>query len=125
MDVTASRAALDSRYAAPVEPGSFEPRNHFYARVLNAQIHPLVAFFLRMSNRRIVNRYCHLNPRVEPGYLEKVLEYAPKHFRWAGADLFCTTTAAGTRRLVVVETNSGPSGNTAMPMPSEDDEQAG
>jgi hypothetical protein len=125
MDVTASRAALDSRYAAPVEPGSFEPRNHFYARVLNAQIHPLVAFFLRMSNRRIVNRYCHLNPRVEPGYLEKVLEYAPKHFRWAGADLFCTTTAAGNRRLVVVETNSCPSGNKSMPMPSEDDEQAG
>ncbi len=125
MDVTASRAALDSRYAAPVEPGSFEPRNHFYARVLNAQIHPLVAFFLRMSNRRIVNRYCHLNPRVEPGYLEKVLEYAPKHFRWAGADLFCTTTAAGNRRLVVVETNSCPSGNKSMPIPSEDDEQAG
>ena len=125
MDVTASRAALDSRYAAPVEPGSFEPRNHFYARVLNAQIHPLVAFFLRMSNRRIVNRYCHLNPRVEPGYLEKVLEYAPKHFRWAGADLFCTTTAAGNRRLVVVETNSCPSGNKSMPIPSDDDEQAG
>ena len=125
MEVTASRAALDSQYAAPVEPGSFEPRNHFYARVLNAQIHPLVSFFLRMSNRRIVNRYCHLNPRVDPEYLENVLEYAPTHFRWAGADLFCTTTAAGNRRLVVVETNSCPSGNKSMPIPSDDDEQAG
>lgn len=125
MDVTAPRAELDRQHAASVEPGSFEPRNHFYARVLNAQIHPLVSFFFRMSKRRIINRYCHLNPRVDPEYLESVLSYAPKHFRWAGADLFCTTTAAGNRRLVVVETNSCPSGNKSMPSPSDDDEQAG
>jgi len=125
MDVTASRAALEGLHATAVPPGSFEPRNHFYSRVLNAQIHPLVAFFLRMSNRRIVNRYCHLNPRVDPAYLERVLTHAPKHFRWAGADLFCTTTAAGNRRLVVIETNSCPSGNKSMPPPSDDDEQAG
>lgn len=125
MDVTASRAALHRQHATLVPPGSFEPRNHFYARVLNAQIHPLVSFFLRMSNRRIVNRYCHLNPRVDPQALEEVLSYSPKHFQWAGADLFCTTTAAGNRRLVVVETNSCPSGNKSMPIPSDDDEQAG
>ena len=125
MDVTASRAALDSPFASLVAPESFEPRNHFYSRVLNAQIHPLVSFFLRMSNRRIVNRYCHLNPRVDPEYLTSVLAYAPRHFRWAGADLFCTTTAAGNRRLVVIETNSCPSGNKSMPILSEDDEQAG
>ena len=125
MDVTASRASLDSQHAAVITPGSFEPRNHFYARVLNAQIHPLVSFFLRMSNSRIINRYCHLNPRVDPAFLERVLAYVPKHFRWAGADLFCTTTAAGNRRLVVVETNSCPSGNKSMPIPSDDDEQAG
>ncbi|MFZ1865164.1 MAG: hypothetical protein WAU39_13135 [Polyangiales bacterium] len=125
MDVTASRAALHRQHATPVPPGSFEPRNHFYARVLNAQIHPLVSFFLRMSKRRIVNRYCHLNPRVDPDALEEVLSYSPKYFQWAGADLFCTTTAAGNRRLVVLETNSCPSGNKSMPIPSDDDEQAG
>jgi len=125
MDITASRASLDSQHAAVITPGSFEPRNHFYARVLNAQIHPLVSFFLRMSNNRIINRYCHLNPRVDPAFLEEVLAYVPKHFRWAGADLFCTTTAAGNRRLVVVETNSCPSGNKSMPIQSDDDEQAG
>jgi hypothetical protein len=125
MDVTASRAALDSPHASVVAPESFEPRNHFYSRVLNAQIHPLVSFFLRMSNQRIVNRYCHLNPRVDPEFLTSVLAYTPKHFRWAGADLFCTTTAAGNRRLVVIETNSCPSGNKSMPIPSDDDEQAG
>ncbi len=125
MDITASRVVLDSQRAMPVDPGSFEPKNHFYSRVLNAQIHPLVGFFLRMSNRRIVNRYCHLNPRVDPQFLESVLSYVPKHFRWAGADLFCTTTAAGNRRLVVIETNSCPSGNKSMPIPSDYDEQAG
>lgn len=125
MDVTASRASLDRLNSTLVPPGSFEPRNHFYARVLNAQIHPLVAFFLRMSNRQIVHRYCHLNPRVDPAFLQDVLGYTPRHFRWAGADLFCTTTAAGNRRLVVVETNSCPSGNKSMPIPSDDDEQAG
>ncbi len=125
MDVTASRAALHRPHATVVPPGSFEPRNHFYSRVLNAQIHPLVSFFLRMSNKRIVNRYCHLNPRVDPEALQEVLAYSPKHFQWAGADLFCTTTAAGNRRLVVIETNSCPSGNKSMPIPSDDDEQAG
>ena len=125
MDVTAARAALDRTHATVVTPGAFEPRNHFYSRVLNAQIHPLVAFFLRMSNRRIVNRYCHLNPRVDPEFLEQILSHAPDHFRWAGADLFCTTTAAGNRRLVVIETNSCPSGNKSMPPPSDDDEQSG
>jgi hypothetical protein len=125
MDVTASRAALDSPHASAVAPESFEPRSHFYSRVLNAQIHPLVSFFLRLSNRRIVKRYCHLNPRVDPEYLTSVLSYTPKHFRWAGADLFCTTTAAGNRRLVVIETNSCPSGNKSMPILSDDDEQAG
>jgi len=125
VDITASVAALHSPHASVVLPESFEPRNHFYNRVLNAQIHPLVSFFMRMSNRRIVNRYCHLNPRVDPEFLTEVLAYAPKHFRWAGADLFCTTTAAGNRRLVVIETNSCPSGNKSMPIPSDEDEQAG
>ncbi|MGB5810839.1 MAG: hypothetical protein WBG86_09930 [Polyangiales bacterium] len=78
-----------------------------------------------MSHRRIVQRYCHLNPRADPEFLESVLAYSPKRFRWAGADLFCTTTAAGSRRLLVIETNSCPSGNKSMPLVSDDDEQAG
>ena len=31
-----------------VPPGSFEAERHFYPRVLNAQIHPLVRFFLSL-----------------------------------------------------------------------------
>ena len=125
MEVTAPQRVLSRRHCDFIQPGTFEPRNHFYPRVLNAQIHPLVSYFLRMSNQRLISRYCHLNPRVDPEMLGSVLSSVPEHFRWAGADLFCTTTAAGDRRLVVIETNSCPSGNKAMPLPSDDDEQGG
>ncbi len=32
--------------AAIYRPGDFEPSEHFYPRVLNAQLHPLVRHFL-------------------------------------------------------------------------------
>jgi len=124
-EVTLSADMLNAPSADLVEPGSFEPRNHFYPRVLNAQIHPLVSYFMRMSNQRLINRYCHLNPRVDPIFLADVLAYVPKHLRWAGADLFYTTTAAGHRRMIIIETNSCPSGNKSMPILSDDDEHAG
>ena len=125
MELTASHSILSSDHAQTISPGAFRPRRHFYARVVNAQIHPLVAFFLRLSNSRIVERYCHLNPRVDPDILNSILSEPTRYLKWAGADLFCTTTAAGNRRLVVLETNSCPSGNKSMPLLSEDNEQAG
>ena len=125
MEVTASRTELDAGHATLIHTGSFRPRQHFYPRVLNAQIHPLVAYFLRLSNRRIVERYCHLNPRVDPEVLGALLSEPSTHLRWAGADLFCTTTAAGNRRLVVLETNSCPSGNKSMPLLNDENEKAG
>jgi hypothetical protein len=125
MELTASTSVLSRHHAVTVSPGSFVPREHFYPRVLNAQIHPLVAFFLRLSNARIVERYCHLNPRVDTDRLSELLAEPATHLKWAGADLFCTTTAAGNRRLVVLETNSCPSGNKSMPPLREDDELAG
>ncbi|MDH3648023.1 MAG: hypothetical protein OER80_14785 [Gammaproteobacteria bacterium] len=85
----------------------------------------MVAFFLRMSNEGIVARYCHLNPRVDPEFLAGLLAEPAEYLRWAGTDLFCTTTATGRRRLVVLETNSCPSGNKSMPPLSDDNEQAG
>ena len=54
-------------------PGSFESENHFYTRVHNAQIHTLVRFFLGLSNERIVERYCHLKPRVDRAALTALL----------------------------------------------------
>lgn len=107
------------------QPGSFEPENHFYTRVLNAQIHSTVRYLFSMSNERIALRYAHLNPRVDRDALLGYLAYQPKHFLWAGSDLFHVTTATGVRSMVVLETNSCPSGQKSMPLYEEHDEQGG
>eukprot|EP01018_Ginkgo_biloba_P029595 Gb_19197 [translate_table: standard] len=108
-----------------VEPGAFEPSQHFYPRVLNAQINPLVRAFLTLGNDRIGKRYCHLHPEADPVVVAKVLRQCTKYFQWGGADLFLTTTDHGQKRMVVVETNSCPSGQKSMPLANEDMEHAG
>lgn len=40
-----------------VLPGEYDPLAHFYPRVPNAQLHPLVRFFLSLGNARIAERY--------------------------------------------------------------------
>ncbi|KAI8377702.1 uncharacterized protein BYT42DRAFT_497281 [Radiomyces spectabilis] len=108
--------------ARVVSQGEFEPEQHFYPRVLNAQIHPLVQSFFTLGNERIIARYTHLNPQVKPEDLKEVLSYQPQHFHWAGSDLFNVTTASGQRQMIVIETNSCPSGQKSMPLLSETDE---
>lgn len=53
------------------------------------------------------------------------LVFSLRYFQWAGADLFATTSDRGQKRLVVVETNSCPSGQKSMPLANEDMEHAG
>lgn len=108
-----------------VDPGSFEIERHFYPRVLNAHIHPMVRFFLGMGNARIAERYCHLHPEAKAEAVTSLLKQGTRWFRWGGADLFLVTTETGMRRIVVIETNSCPSGQKSMPRPDEEDEQAG
>ena len=105
-----------------IQPGSFDPVNHWYPKALNATIHPMVDFFLHLSKERIVDRYCHLRPMVNKQYLEEILSYRPKHFRWAGADLINVTTEGGKRQMVVIENNSCPSGQKSMPLLNDHDE---
>ncbi len=111
--------------AVRVKPGSFDMENHYYTKVLNAQLHPMVSFFLNLSNDKIIQRYCHLNPMVEKFPLENVLNYKPSYIYWAGSDLFNVTTSAGARKMVIVETNSCPSGQKSMPLLNDHDEQGG
>ncbi len=108
-----------------VEPGDFEPQEHFYERVLNAQLHPLVHFFMHLGNDRIAERYCHMHPEAKPEAVHEILAKRPRFFRWGGADLFLTSSQQGRRRVVVIETNSCPSGQKSMPLLNEADEQAG
>ncbi|KAJ7527620.1 hypothetical protein O6H91_16G063900 [Diphasiastrum complanatum] len=108
-----------------IEPGAFEPSEHFYPRVLNAQIHPLVRSFLCLGNERIKKRYCHLHPEARAEAVDKALNFTTRYFKWGGADLFSTTSDRGQKRFVVVETNSCPSGQKSMPLANEEMEHAG
>ncbi|KAH7331624.1 hypothetical protein KP509_20G043900 [Ceratopteris richardii] len=108
-----------------VKPGSFDPVNHFYPRVLNAQMHPIVRSFFRLGNDRIAQRFCHLHPEVDAACVADVLHRSTRLFQWGGSDLFITTSGSGQKRLVVVEMNSCPSGQKSMPLYKEDCEQGG
>jgi hypothetical protein len=101
-----------------IQPGEFEAHNHWYPKALNATIHPMVNFFLNLTQDRIIKRYCHLNPMVRPEALSELLNYKPRFFHWAGSDLINVTSAGGMRQMVVIETNSCPSGQKSMPSKS-------
>ncbi len=107
------------------KPDNFEQENHFYPKALNSQLHSMVSYFLNLSNERIIERYAHLNPQVDTKALNEVLNYQSKHFFWGGADLFYVTTESGNRKMVVLETNSCPSGQKSMPPRSDSDEHRG
>lgn len=70
-----------------VREGDFEAETHFYPRVLNSTIHPLVSAFFSLGNERFLARYLHLNPQVNPETLKSMLDYSPRFFQWAGAFL--------------------------------------
>ncbi len=106
-------------------PGSFETAEHFYPRVLNAHIHPLIHNLMNMGNERIASRYCHMHPEVDAQAVTQLLSERPKYFRWGGCDLFHVTTEDGIRQVVVIETNSCPSGQKSMPRVIESLEKSG
>ena len=106
-----------------IQPNSFITEEHWYPKALNATIHPMVNFFLNLSKERIINRYCHLNPRVDRDFLEETLQYQCKYFHWSGADLINATSAAGNRKMVVIENNSCPSGQKSMPLLDDNQEE--
>ncbi len=108
-----------------VEPGSFESHQHWYPKALNAAIHPMINFFLNLENKLIIDRYCHLHPKVKATRLKEVLSYQPKYYLWSGADLINVTNARGKRQMVVIENNSCPSGQKSMPLQSETLRQGG
>lgn len=108
-----------------IPPGSFETTDHYYPRVLNAHIHPLVRNLMDMGNERIATRYCHLHPEVDGQAVKNLLNSQPKYFCWGGCDLFHVTSEEGLRSVLVVETNSCPSGQKSMPRVQEANEKGG
>lgn len=114
-----------SQAAQIIQPGHFEADKHWYPKALNATIHPMVNFFLNLDQERILRRYCHIHPKVSYDSLRTILNYQPQQFRWAGADLIHVTTEKGNRKMVVIETNSCPSGQKSMPLTDDFQEQGG
>lgn len=108
-----------------VSPGSFASGDYWYPRAINALVHPMVAYFMNMSNRRIAERYCYRHPQVQPKKLLQLLSYKPHHFKWGGSDLMHATNHRGQDRMVVIETNSCPSGQKSFPLLDESQEQGG
>lgn len=102
--------------------GDFEPVSHFYPRVLNAQLHPLVRHFFHLGPRRVAQRYAHLHPSTSAEQILALLRHRGNHFRWGGSDLFLATDDRGVRNVVVIETNSCPSGQKSMPLLDDADE---
>jgi hypothetical protein len=62
---------------------------------------------------------------VKPDDLMKWMKYQPKHFYWAGTDLIHVTSEQGKRQMVVIETNSCPSGQKSMPLLDDNLEMGG
>lgn len=100
-----------------MEPGDFEPADHWYPRALNSNLHPLVAFFLTLSNEQIIERYTRFRSGVDALALQEILKYQPRYFKWAGTDLIHVADGSGQRQMIVIETNSCPSGQKSMPLP--------
>lgn len=103
-------------------PGTFEAENHWYPKALNATIHPMINYFMNLDKQKIIDRYCHLHPKVNKVYLESLLGYECKHFLWCGADLINSTSENGFRKMVIIENNSSPSGQKSMPLIDENKE---
>jgi len=82
-----------------VEPGDFEPADHWYPRALNSNIHPLVSTFLNLSHKQIAERYLRLNPKADLEAVMSILQYQPKYFRWSGTDMMHVTNNEGNRKL--------------------------
>lgn len=106
-------------HAERIRPGHFVGENYFYDGILNASLHPLVASFLRLSNKDLAKHYASLCPGVNEQALNEVFAYEPAHFHWAGADLLHASDASGARRMILLETNSCPSGQKSMPPTDE------
>ncbi|MCA9600508.1 MAG: hypothetical protein KC417_00705 [Myxococcales bacterium] len=108
-------AELRRAFAVEIHPGRFRPEAHFYPRAREATIHRTVAAFLEADPAALRRRYLERHPEVAPHELDAVWRYAPRHLRWAGGDLFAARTAEGRREMVLIETNSCPSGMKSMP----------
>lgn len=99
------------KHAVALTAADFHFANHFYPKVQRAHCAGLGKRFFALTNAAVAQRYCELNPDVDRLVLDECLAYQPKYFRWAGCDLFNVTDGNGKRQMIIIETNSCPSGS--------------
>ena len=99
---------------------SWRGEGYFSEHASRATIDPTVAKFMKMTSMDMINRYSRLHPLINCDVLQRYMKYVPIYFHWAGADLFPVTTEYGLQKMVVLETNSCPSGQKYMPLQSKD-----
>lgn len=98
-----------------IAPGGFRRSLCTYPRVLPLRAHPAVAHFFSLSNGELAYRYCDRHPEVRRKALERLLAHHSTYLAWAGSDLLHTLRPDGAHQMVVLETNSCPSGQKSMP----------
>ena len=112
---SASNAAREKineskKHAVSMIPSDFHFNNHFYPKVLRSRLGAVGKRFFGLTNEQVVERYSKLNPTVDRAALAEYLAYKPKYFKWAGCDLFNCTDSEDKRQMIIIETNSCPSG---------------
>lgn len=101
--------------AITVTPGGFRKSLCYYPKIIPLRAHPVVARFFRLSNDDIARRYRERHPAVTPNSLERLLGYRSTYLAWAGSDLLHAIARGSMPQMVVIETNSCPSGQKSMP----------
>ncbi len=108
-----------------IAPGANAADRHFFPPALQCAPAPELQALARLSTEELVAAYCQLCPQADPQALAGLLAYRPRHFKWAGSDLFLVNNLAGERDVLLLETNSCPSGQKYMPTPTLPLQQTG
>lgn len=93
-----------------IEPGRFVARRHFFAGALQTIPDQRVATLFASSTMELADACCALFPGIDIRDLLRILQYRPRFFKWAGSDLFLIRNHRGERDVMLLETNSCPSG---------------
>jgi hypothetical protein len=108
-----------------VGPGTFSAADAFYPQVLALPPHPDVERFFGMQRCEIVARYCERHPLTDAVELARLLGEHCRQLMWAGSDLLLVAGAHDRRQMIVLETNSCPSGQKSMPLLASRDHRGG
>ena len=99
---------------------SFDPIHSpafYFPRARTARLHEDVEWLLSASNAEMVSSFARRHPLVDAAALLRLLSEPCKEFRLSGTDVFPVQHAStGERRMMVLETNSCPSGQSSMPV---------